>query len=605
MKKLAVIALTSFMTFSGLNVNTVFANEESLSYIDGSDFQQMIDENISGTLVLESDVVSAETITISKDLNIDFNNHIVVFDQVDKGIVCNPSNSLVLENGKLTGEVSELLSVKGSGNIAVNNLSIENLIRDGIDNKAIYYNGTGSIEIQGCNISAVNGFSVYMSGKGTMNLESSLITGSSVLITGRGTSYIDATIDCPGISLSVGSIIKPKVEIIGGFYTSKNTDPLLVEGSNLIIHDGTFLGASGGQTDLKSFLDSSCKAIDEVSGKVIEQHQVTTSDSLEPTCDLEGYSTSESCETCGIILSESKPVPALGHEWAEWIVEREPDYEHEGLKVRECSRCLQREEELIEKLEKPEESEEPEIPQDEEKTENNQPVPPVSPSLPSQTTQPKPNNSQLGLEASSSDKQEMTNQTGTANSDETSEPEVAESLIFEDVEPDEWYSEGIEYCSLHGIMNGYENVLFGAENELTRGEAVMILWNMENRPETDEPNSFTDVKESDFYSTASRWAKSKGYMTGYSASLFGGNDNITREQLVTILWRYSGSSVVEEDLSGFAGSDEISDYAVSAMEWAVSNGVISGRGGLELAPRESITRAEMATIIWRIHNAKA
>ena len=179
----------------------------------------------------------------------------------------------------------------------------------------------------------------------------------------------------------------------------------------------------------------------------------------------------------------------------------------------------------------------------------------------------------------------------------------AATLPFTDVRRGDWFYDDVRYVYEKGIMTGTSAALFSPNAKLTRGMIVTILYRMEKSPAVSAAPGFTDVKAGEWYSAAVAWAAANGIVTGYSETMFGPNDPVTREQLSAILYRYAiykGMSAVttEENLSHFADGESISPYAVSAMNWAVGAGLINGADN-RLLPGESASRAQVAAIIHR------
>lgn len=174
---------------------------------------------------------------------------------------------------------------------------------------------------------------------------------------------------------------------------------------------------------------------------------------------------------------------------------------------------------------------------------------------------------------------------------------------FEDVAEDAWYSEAVQYVCDNGIMNGVGEERFAPNETVTRGMLVTILHRMEGEPAAAGSPSFEDVKTGSYYEQAVLWAAEKKIVTGYSDTSFGPNDSITREQVATILYRYTqyrGISVENTgDLSEFDDVKDISSYALDAMAWAEGEGLVTGTSPSTLAPKSFTTRAQMATIIMR------
>ena len=148
-------------------------------------------------------------------------------------------------------------------------------------------------------------------------------------------------------------------------------------------------------------------------------------------------------------------------------------------------------------------------------------------------------------------------------------------------------------------MMGSGQTTFAPNIVTTRGMIVTILWRLEGSPIVGGPLEYDDVKAEDWYSESVRWADSVGVVTGYGNGKFGPNDTITREQMATMLWRYAGSPKVDGSLSAFADGAQTSSWAQSAMIWAVDQGLIAGVGNDRLEPRGQAARAQSATILAR------
>ena len=146
-------------------------------------------------------------------------------------------------------------------------------------------------------------------------------------------------------------------------------------------------------------------------------------------------------------------------------------------------------------------------------------------------------------------------------------------------------------------MGGYGNGLFGPNDTLTRAQFAQILYNKEGRPAVTGGGIFTDVAPGAWCAPAITWAAERGIVGGYGNGMFGPNDNITREQLAVMLWRYAGSPAATNKELHFNDADEASGYALEALRWAVENGVMSGKGGGSLDPKGLATRAEAAQML--------
>ena len=120
---------------------------------------------------------------------------------------------------------------------------------------------------------------------------------------------------------------------------------------------------------------------------------------------------------------------------------------------------------------------------------------------------------------------------------------------------------------------------------------------MEGNPEPKFDDSFPDVKPDTWYGAAVLWAAGEGIVSGYSNGLYGPNDNITREQLAVMLWRYCGSPKSSHKLDHFSDHGKISGYARTAMAWANEKGVINGTGDGRLDPSGLASRAQVAQML--------
>jgi endonuclease I len=177
---------------------------------------------------------------------------------------------------------------------------------------------------------------------------------------------------------------------------------------------------------------------------------------------------------------------------------------------------------------------------------------------------------------------------------------------YPDVHENDWFFEAVKYCDVHNYINGYSNGLFGPADKLQRQDFVVILARIANADLTayaKTATSLKDVADSKYYTNAVKWAVAKGIVKGYDNGKFGVGDTITREQIVTMLYRYLNSPAVSADskvLNGFADRNRVSAFAQTAMIWAVKNGIISGKNASTLSPTDSASRAETVTIIMRM-----
>ncbi len=172
---------------------------------------------------------------------------------------------------------------------------------------------------------------------------------------------------------------------------------------------------------------------------------------------------------------------------------------------------------------------------------------------------------------------------------------------FSDVPANAWYADAVKYVTDNGMMKGSGDGSFSPDEVTTRGQLVTILYRLEKEPPAGT-TSFSDIKSDQYYAAAVAWASSNNVVKGYENGTFGANDNLTREQIAVILFRYaelkSVDVIAKSDLSGFADSAKVSGWAAPAMQWAVARGLIKGDDGA-LNPQGEATRAEIATILMR------
>ncbi|MBO5340352.1 MAG: S-layer homology domain-containing protein, partial [Oscillospiraceae bacterium] len=180
-------------------------------------------------------------------------------------------------------------------------------------------------------------------------------------------------------------------------------------------------------------------------------------------------------------------------------------------------------------------------------------------------------------------------------------PEVQDPVFaFADVEG-HWAKDAIRFVYGKGLMVGTSETTFEPETTGSRGMIMTILHNLDGNPEYFESHSFADVENEKYYSGAISWAVTSGIVSGYGNGQFGPDDDVTREQLAVILRQYAkvkGYDVSESaDLTAFVDADQVSPWALEALEWACEQGLISGKGGSVLDPGGRATRAEVATIL--------
>ena len=180
---------------------------------------------------------------------------------------------------------------------------------------------------------------------------------------------------------------------------------------------------------------------------------------------------------------------------------------------------------------------------------------------------------------------------------------VCPSEKFTDVDQDKWYHEGVDYAIKNGLMEGVGSNLFAPDATTTRAMVVTILYRLDGEPAVMKDIPFADVPAGQWYSNAINWAAANGIVDGYGNGKFGPDDTITREQMAAILYRYAsykGYSVSDlANLTGYTDAASVSEWAATAMRWAVAEGLIEGTSATTLSPSGDSTRAQVATILMR------
>lgn len=172
---------------------------------------------------------------------------------------------------------------------------------------------------------------------------------------------------------------------------------------------------------------------------------------------------------------------------------------------------------------------------------------------------------------------------------------------FVDVVTGSWYEEAAEYCYENGLISGTGSGKFSPNMNLSRGMLATILWRNEGSPAA-ERSGFMDVKAGSYYETAIDWAAKAGIVAGYGNNLFGPDDDIERQQLAAMLYRYAeykDENVTVASNTPFADDEAVSDYAKAPVAWARAKGIIAGKGNNRFDPTGKATRGEAATMVYR------
>lgn len=316
-------------------------------------------------------------------------------------------------------------------------------------------------------------------------------------------------------------------------------------------------------------------------------HSAVSYANVAATCTTVGYTGGSYCSRCSAVITARTTVPATGHAWNAGVITTYPTYYSTGLRTYTCATCAATRTETIPQLTytydpgytDPDPDPDPDY------------QPPVSSNRQPTTTIPD-DNTPLG----------NTPNTPTVTIEDEDTPLANRPLPFIDVASGDWFRPYVSFVYGKGMMTGMSDTLFGPNVSTTRGMIVTIIYRMENASATGV-SPFTDVERDEYYADPISWASDNGVVLGYSETLFGPKDNITREQMAAILYRYCVSKGIDVanygDLSRFPDGDKVSDYAVEAMRWAVDRGLIAGMDDGRLDPTGTATRAQVATILNR------
>ena len=293
----------------------------------------------------------------------------------------------------------------------------------------------------------------------------------------------------------------------------------------------------------------------------------------EPTCTAQGSEQRE-CAVCG--KTETRSTPATGtHAYGEWSTVTEPTCTAQGSEQRKCTVCGEVETRSTEALGHD---------FSEEWT------------IDTPATEDAPGSKSHHC-TRCDEKTDVTEIPQLAN--------VAE--MFEDVIRGKWYYEAVQYAVTNGLFNGISKTEFKPNNPMNRAMLVSVLYRMEGSPALGgEKNPFGDVPAGKYYTDAVIWAASNDIVTGTSTTAFSPDNNITREQMATILYRYAEKKgydvTARADLSAYPDGEKTSTYAKDTLSWANAAELITGsKVGDQtlLDPKGSATRAQVATILMR------
>lgn len=175
---------------------------------------------------------------------------------------------------------------------------------------------------------------------------------------------------------------------------------------------------------------------------------------------------------------------------------------------------------------------------------------------------------------------------------------------FTDVKETDWYYDSVRYVYVNGLMNGTSDTEFAPATSLTRAMLVTVLYRADGEPAVNKSIPFGDIEAGTYYTNAVIWAEQNGIVNGVDEGVFAPHDNITREQIATIMYRYAqykgtaptGAWAIRLDYNDLA---TIADYAVDGVMYCKLKGIMQGKENNNFAPKDNATRAEIATILQR------
>ena len=190
--------------------------------------------------------------------------------------------------------------------------------------------------------------------------------------------------------------------------------------------------------------------------------------------------------------------------------------------------------------------------------------------------------------------------TGTGTGVE--KPGTVTGNTFSDIKETDWFYKSVMFVYENGLMTGTSADAFDPNSNATRAQLAVIFYRMEGSPKVEGKNSFGDVEQGWYYDAVT-WAEQSGLMNGYENGKFGSGDAITREQLVAIFYRYAqykGYDVAAtRSIDLFTDKDKVSEWAKQPLIWAVSSGIVNGTGDNLLSPQETANRAQIVAMLHR------
>lgn len=183
------------------------------------------------------------------------------------------------------------------------------------------------------------------------------------------------------------------------------------------------------------------------------------------------------------------------------------------------------------------------------------------------------------------------------------------SINFTDVNRNDWFYKYVAYVTRRGLFSGTSENIFSPNKTMTRAMLATVLHRLDGKPVTTKAANFVDLVHGEYYIDAVNWSSEKEIVNGLTKTEFKPNNDVTREQLALMLYRYAISKNIVSGVNGsiesFSDKDKVSSWALDAMKWAVEKGIITGKSDNKLDPTGSATRAEVAAMLQRyIENVK-
>ena len=181
---------------------------------------------------------------------------------------------------------------------------------------------------------------------------------------------------------------------------------------------------------------------------------------------------------------------------------------------------------------------------------------------------------------------------------------VNNSKSFEDVDAGDWFEDAVDFASSHELFNGISETTFEPGTDMSRAMLATVLWRLESEAASDGKITFPDVAEDTWYTESVAWAAETGVIAGTDRSTFEPDRGATRQEMALMLYRYAKNVGIDttgtDDLVAFTDAADVGDWAVDAMSWAVSVGLLQGDGSGHLDPTGTASRAQVATVLQRL-----